>query len=62
MDCFQLELVDMAVDAEQRPFKLLNAVAGLTEETLDNVIRPPRFPSSVNQTVRRDPTVPWLPR
>ena len=33
MDRFQLELADMTVDAEQRPFKLLNAVDGLTEET-----------------------------
>ena len=32
MDRFQLELADIAVDAEQRPFKLLNAVASLTEE------------------------------
>ena len=33
VDRFQLEIADLAVDAEQRPFKLLNVVDGLTEDT-----------------------------
>lgn len=37
MDRFQLELADMTVDVEQGPFQMLNAVASLTEETLQLV-------------------------
>ena len=32
LDRFQFELADMTIDAQQRPFKLLNAIAGLTED------------------------------
>ena len=32
MDRFQLEIADLAVDAEQGLFQMLNVVAGLTED------------------------------
>ena len=33
MNCFQLEIADLAVDAEEGLFQMLNLIAGLTEET-----------------------------